>query len=142
MGCRRSLVRIQSPRFIGKGHHIKRLRELVELLSVRLGRTSELCAAKRTSVWIARAEEVIGRIRATARVSEIVESSVRLDCILPCIDGPGPEGTGRARKGFALRDDLPSYGSCVAAIEKNARLRDQFEGAMRIALGTGYRICP
>lgn len=66
-------------------------------------------------------------------VQSIVERSLRLDCILPCIDGrnvdPGP-----ASKGFMIQRGLSPYQDCVSLIARDTLLRKEFEGALRIAV--------
>jgi hypothetical protein len=96
-------------------------------------RHPEMCASHEPSLWIARAQEIreFGRQRASVR--EIIEHSVRLDCMLPCSDGPAAE-YGPAVKGFVLQEGLPTYQECVAIIANDARLRTEFEGALRIAV--------
>lgn len=85
------------------------------------------------SLWIAQADEILNLKRNRLSVREIVEHSVRLDCILPCIDKPNMTD-GPAVKGFALGDGLLSYQDCLDVILGNDVLRNQFEGAMRIAV--------
>lgn len=91
------------------------------------------CAQHGPSLWIAQAREILDANVSRPRVHEIIQRSLRLDCVLPCIDGrnadPGP-----ASKGFAIQNDLRSYQDCVATIEGDARLRKEFEGALRIAV--------
>jgi hypothetical protein len=64
-------------------------------------------------------------------VSSIIEKSLRLDCILPCIGEKGP-GKGPASKGFKLQSGLSSYQDCVLTVEADAQLRMEIEGALRI----------
>jgi hypothetical protein len=89
------------------------------------------CADHGPSLWIAQASELLdlGVTRTTVRI--VVEHSVRLDCILPCIDGPGAMD-GPAKKGFTLDKGLPTFQECVDRIQKDPALLKSFEGAMRI----------
>jgi hypothetical protein len=89
------------------------------------------CADHSPSLWIAQANEVLGLNVTRAQVRQIVERSVRLDCILPCIDGPNVQ-EGPARKGFTLNAGLLPYQECVARIQSDTALLAQFWGAMRI----------
>ncbi len=84
------------------------------------------------SIWIAQALEIRELNTTQFPVREIVEKSVRLDCILPCIDTSGSQGP--SQKGFTLRDGLRPYEECVEIIERNVLLRTMFAGAMRIIL--------
>lgn len=94
-------------------------------------RHQEECVNHGPSLWIAQAKEIQGKRRTP--IGEIIQKSLRLDCILPCIDGqyadPGP-----AAKGFTIQSGLRSYQDCVSAIEGNMLLRREFEGALRIAV--------
>ncbi|MBX3464252.1 MAG: hypothetical protein KF830_13860 [Planctomycetes bacterium] len=91
------------------------------------------CVVGQPSLWIAQAREIreVGRSRLQAR--DVVKLSLRLDCILPCIDGQD-DGRGPSTKGFALLSGLPPYQDCVAAIEADVRMRKEFEGALRIRI--------
>ncbi|HEX9563665.1 MAG TPA: DUF6615 family protein [Gemmatimonadaceae bacterium] len=96
------------------------------------------CASHRPSLWIAQAQEFIDQEfidgkRVHLSVTDIRKKSLRLDCILPCIDGSQAKG-GPASKGFTIQSGLRSYRDCVSAIEADARLRKEFEGALRIAV--------
>jgi hypothetical protein len=92
------------------------------------------CAEHGPSLWIAQAREIRSKLRGGASrqsVAEIVDHSLRLDCVLPCVGGldvvPGP-----ASKGFIIQSGLMTHQDCVATIEGNALLRKEFEGALRI----------
>lgn len=92
------------------------------------------CAEHEPSLWIAYAQEIRDDPGGGARrrsVKAIIEHSLRLDCILPCIDGrsadPGPAG-----KGFVIQSGLKTYQDCVAIIEGDTLLRKEFKGALRI----------
>ncbi|MBL8962491.1 MAG: hypothetical protein KF787_12210 [Phycisphaeraceae bacterium] len=89
------------------------------------------CAQHEPSLWIAQASEMLQLNRSQLSVREVVQDSVRLDCILPCIDGSGG-GVGPAVKGFALATGLPSYQDCIDGIQKNPVFLKSFQGAMRI----------
>lgn len=91
------------------------------------------CTDHKPSLWIAQASEVLSLMRNRLSIRVIVEHSVRLDCILPCIDGPSVMD-GPARKGFALLEGLSPYQDCLDLILGNDALRKQFEGAIRIAI--------
>jgi hypothetical protein len=89
------------------------------------------------SVWIAQAEHILESKHSradhqTKGIKDIVEESVRLDCILPCIDPVDPGGPGV--KGFIVSANLPSFDKCVATIQSNPSLQARLEGAMRIRL--------
>lgn len=94
------------------------------------------CAGLRRtpSIWIAQAKEVAenGRQHQRRGIRDIVESSLRLDCILPCIDRPGVIGPNT--KGFVLNANLPPYEACVATIQSNPALNNTFEGALQLRL--------
>jgi hypothetical protein len=104
-----------------------------ELWSCPRHRHQEKCASHEPSLWIANAREISELNVQRASVKQIVQNSVRLDCILPCIDGPAADD-GPAIKGFVLEEGLLTYQECVAAIEGNVLLRSTFEGALRIAV--------
>jgi hypothetical protein len=88
------------------------------------------CQAEEPSLWIAKAESFANRHARRVEISEIIQASVRLDCVVPCI-GRQTEG-GPEAKGFALQPSLRTFHECVAAIETDAALRSGFEGALRI----------
>jgi hypothetical protein len=94
---------------------------------------SSVCANHGPSLWIAQAQDFMGGNGSHMAVREIIQKSLRLDCILPCVDGRGT-GRGPASKGFTIQGGLPSYQDCVSTIEADARLRKEFEGALRIAI--------
>jgi uncharacterized protein DUF6615 len=91
----------------------------------------EACASVTPSLWIAQANEIVKLSDGAVTVSTIIRHSLRLDCLLPCIDGserdPSP-----AIKGFALQGGLKTYQECIATIESDEQLRKEFEGAIRI----------
>jgi hypothetical protein len=78
-------------------------------------------------LWIAQAQIIDGNGNQMP-VREIIQKSLRLDCILPCIDGPHAD-PGPAGKGFIIQSGLRSYQDCVSTIEADALLRKDFEGA-------------
>jgi hypothetical protein len=86
------------------------------------------------SVWIAQAEDFINDGSQSLRlpIREVVEISLRLDCILPCIDHGTEDGP--AVKGYSLAYGLPSFDSCVAAIQSNPTLRGEFRGALQLSI--------
>lgn len=100
------------------------------------------CRWRMPSVWIANASDFESSAPRVP-VRSVIENSLRLDCLLPCIDrsedgegsgtgaGPGAD-PGPAAKGFALRTDLRTYEDCIAAIENSDVLRSGIEGALRI----------
>jgi hypothetical protein len=94
------------------------------------------CAGLRRipSIWIAQAKEFVdsGRQHQRRAIRDIVESSLRLDCILPCIDRP--EAIGPDAKGFVLNTNLPPYEACVATIQSDPALSSTFAGALQIRL--------
>lgn len=92
------------------------------------------CANHVASLWIAQAQEMLRVSNTRVPVSTIIENSLRLDCILPCIDGPDVDGQGPASKRFILQSGLSSYQDCVSAIEADVLLRKEFQGALRIAV--------
>ena len=91
------------------------------------------CTDHGPSLWIAQASEILSLAAKRLPIQKIVEQSVRLDCILPCIDGPSTEN-GPARKKFALSVGLLPYQDCLDLILGNAALGAAFQGAMRIAV--------
>jgi hypothetical protein len=91
------------------------------------------CANYGPSVWIAQAQEMLDVGRARMLVREVVERSLRLDCLLPCIDEPHVN-SGPRRKGFIIKKGLNSYQDCISTIDTNAQLRKKFEGALRIVV--------
>ena len=84
------------------------------------------------SIWIAEAQTFAIGPRANESLSmrAMVESSVRLDCLLPCIDLN--TGRGPGVKGLALVPGLGSFEESVAAIQRQALLRSTFRGAIQI----------
>lgn len=89
------------------------------------------CENTEPSLWIAHASDIKKLQNNSVEVSKIIERSLRLDCMLPCIDGPGA-ANGPAAKGFAIQSGLKPYPDCVATIEDNMILRKEFVGALRI----------
>lgn len=90
------------------------------------------CADHEPSLWIAQASEMRNLDDTRLPVKIVVENSVRLDCILPCIEGPN-SADGPSIKGFSLNLGLPSFRDCVALIQGTA-LSKRFEGAMCISV--------
>lgn len=91
------------------------------------------CESHGPSLWIAQATNFIDSTETQLPVRRIIENSLRLDCILPCIDGRNA-GPGPGSKGFTIQAGLSSYQDCVTTIEADALLRKEFEGALRIAV--------
>lgn len=91
------------------------------------------CENHEPSLWIANAAEIAVLNVRRASIDQIIHKSVRLDCMLPCIDTSAAD-EGPPSKGFELRDGLPRYGECIEAIERDALLRSYFEGALRVAV--------
>lgn len=93
------------------------------------------CAEHQPSLWIAKAQEIRDTLNGARRASvrTLIEHSVRLDCMLPCIVERDPN-YGPASKGFVIQNGLKTYQDCVAAIEGDTQLRKEFEGALRIML--------
>lgn len=100
------------------------------------------CKNQQPSVWVAKAQNIQKLANSKLEIRQVIENSLRLDCLLPCIGqrhhmysqtnqarSPGP-----AMKGFALRGDLWSYEDCVGSISNNPELFGQFRGALRIKL--------
>ncbi|ABC28203.1 hypothetical protein HCH_01336 [Hahella chejuensis KCTC 2396] len=89
-----------------------------------------------SSLWIAKAEKILKRINGksiTMRINNIVEQSIRLDCLLPCIGDESSEH-GPASKGFVLSKLSQTFDDCVEVIQKDKKLSDSFEGAMLIKI--------
>jgi hypothetical protein len=89
------------------------------------------CESKKLvpSIWIAQAENFRNLRRWS--IIDVIEKSLRLDCILPCIDnGNG----GFNAKGFSLRPDPPPFEECLAAIQSTPTLIGEFEGAIQIKI--------
>ncbi len=103
------------------------------LLSCQRHRHTGACADHSPSLWIAQACEMRDLTARRVPVRKVVEHSVRLDCILPCIDGPDAT-QGPGVKGFTLTTGLLPYQDCIARIQQDAALRKSFKGAMRIAV--------
>jgi hypothetical protein len=92
------------------------------------------CLPHGPSLWIANAAAIPDSFNGrSVPVRRIIEKSLRLDCLLPCIDEPTVNGD-PASKGFVLQPGLESFQDCVAIIEGSDKLRSQFEGAMQIAI--------
>lgn len=94
---------------------------------------AQSCLDHRPSLWIAPASTIRDLDVTRLTVQKVVENSVRLDCILPCMEGPG-SSEGPAKKGFTLSTGLPLYEDCIELIQHNADLHNCFEGAMRIVV--------
>jgi hypothetical protein len=87
------------------------------------------------SIWIAHATDIVARINPLAEVQtisvkDIVQKSLRLDCVLPCIGRPNDDGP--AAKGFQLNIGLPTYETCVERIRADPLLQSTFQGAMQV----------
>lgn len=93
---------------------------------------AEECADQQPSLWIANAQEIANSGIRQASVEQIVQNSVRLDCVLPCIDTSGASMPSPSNKGFVLQSGLQSYKECVAIIDNDSELRSEFRGALRI----------
>lgn len=110
-----------------------------DLQRCRHHRHQAACAEHGPSLWIAGLEELmvhLGRSGSAAErpsVRTIVQHSLRLDCLLPYIDGPSAD-RGPAKKGFTLAPGRGTYQGCVAIIEGDALLRKEFEGALRVTV--------
>jgi hypothetical protein len=91
----------------------------------RCNRDCEKEGSRPPSIWIAQAREFANRMLPVT-IEELVGSSLRLDCILPCIRSQGNDGP--AQKGFAVAPGLPSFDDCVEAIQTDGA----FEGALQI----------
>lgn len=91
------------------------------------------CASARPSLWIARADEILSLRKSRLPLTTIIRHSLRLDCILPCIDGPDLDPS-PASKGFVLESGLKTYQECITTIASDEQLRQEFEGAIRIML--------
>lgn len=89
------------------------------------------CARATPSLWIAQANEIVRLGDGAATVKTIISHSLRLDCVLPCIDGPDRDPS-PASKGFALQSGLKTYQECIALIESDEQLRTEFAGAILI----------
>lgn len=94
-------------------------------------RHERACAGHHACLWIAQASDIQALRVARLTVPQVIEHSVRLDCILPCIDAPGVM-KGPAVKGFTLADDLPGYQDCIGDIRGAPALLKSFKGALRI----------
>ncbi len=102
-----------------------------DLQDCKLHHHAETCADDQPSLWIANAQEIVdSEIRNHISIKEIVERSIRLDCILPCIDRAGISGP--AKKGFVLQSDLQSFEECMDTIMSDPKLCLEFRGALRI----------
>lgn len=92
------------------------------------------CMKELPSLWIAPAKEIQRVLNGMNRVPvrTIIQHSLRLDCLLPCIGGleedadPGP-----ANKGFTIHGDHRTFQDCIATIEGDTDLREEFEGALQ-----------
>ncbi len=89
------------------------------------------CNLQEPSLWIAQASIIRDLKVADMPFLTVVKHSVRLDCILPCIDGPGTMES-PASKGFTLATGLPLYQKCIDSIRQDSTLLKSFDGAMRI----------
>lgn len=91
------------------------------------------CARSGPSLWISHAEEIVRQLHNSqrAQVSKIIQNSIRLDCMLPCIGGPETD-YGPGKKGFILQSGLKTYQDCIAIIDGDMLLRKQFQGALCI----------
>lgn len=83
------------------------------------------------SLWIANASAIRGMDLPSLRIPSVVKLSVRLDCILPCIDGP-ETSPGPATKDFFLRDGLLPYKDCISYLQNDQALSSRLRGALRI----------
>jgi hypothetical protein len=90
------------------------------------------CVERVPSLWIAKAGDVLrlGKVP----VARVVEHSIRLDCLLPCIDRGIPTGpadkNGPRQKNFTLVANPPPYEECVAYFRQDPSIA----GAMQIAV--------
>jgi len=88
------------------------------------------CENDQPSLWIADAQAVANSRIRKASIEQIVQHSVRLDCILPWIDRSRTSGP--SKKGFVLQSGLQSYRECVDTIVSDPLLLLEFRGALRI----------
>jgi len=59
---------------------------------------AEACTNEQPSLWVANAQEIANARIRQASIEQIIRHSVRLDCVLPCIDITGASGA--SKKGF------------------------------------------
>ena len=105
----------------------------MELQRCELHHHDSSCTNERPSLWIGNSEEIANANLKRVPVREIIEHSVRLDCILPCIEAAELRTQdGPARKGFILQGGLLTFQQCVAIIQGDADLSSGFVGALRI----------
>jgi hypothetical protein len=79
---------------------------------------------------MAKADEIANLGLRRLPVQEVVQHSLRLDCVLPCIDDVG--NSGPAEKGFVLQSSFPSFEETVSIIESDPGLSSEIEGALLI----------
>ena len=92
---------------------------------------------RQPSIWIAKASDFAGygrRSRQMMRMNEIAQNSIRLDCLLPCIESgtTAVNRIGPMVKDFVLAPNLMSYESSIEAIRGDSALSDEFKGALKI----------
>lgn len=95
-------------------------------------RHREPCEAAEPSIWIAHASEFQHRA-GLLPVLNVVAESLRLDCLLPCVE-LAALGSGPAVKRFRLAGDAITYEVAVSRIRQSEELRMSFEGAIGIAV--------
>lgn len=100
------------------------------LQECRYHRHAEICQPNHPALWIANAHEIANSGLRRPSVQEVVRHSLRLDCVLPCIEHTGDSGP--AEKGFVLKSGLPSFEACVGIIENDSQLYTEIKGALLI----------
>lgn len=83
------------------------------------------------SIWIGQAKDFVGEPSSRHRLVDIVRNSVRLDCVLPCLDS---RDGGSGAKGLKLTVGLPSFETCVSEIQADPALLGSFAGAMVVSI--------
>jgi hypothetical protein len=89
------------------------------------------------SIWIAKAQRFATRMtprRQMMGLRQVVEKSVRLDCILPCSDVVDRGRGGPVSKGFVLEPGLSLFDVCIETIQNQPALLNTFQGAIQIKI--------
>jgi len=95
-----------------------------------------LCAQSKNlpSIWVAQASAFArgNPIRRQIPIQDIIHDSIRLDCMLPCVQQQG--GSGPNSKGFALLAELRSFNDAVSVILGNDAMARDIAGALDIRI--------
>ena len=90
------------------------------------------------SIWAQPVDDIVQKLKFETNsvpVRDIVEESVRLDCVVPCVQPLllGGQKFGPAIKGIVMSGDVPDFRRMVTTIRRDQELASQLAGAFLIS---------